>query len=130
MDFLVSDQQLHRKITLSTLVEEALVFLVRDIVLNDVFLIGVYELFDVIESLRVSEALGPYLLMDILALIAIVGIYQRHYEFLVLVFLELVGGGVGSQLIAEIEDVEVVQVRFEKELDPELHVDSQLFLQL
>lgn len=126
----MSDQQLHRKITLSTFVKEAFIFLVRDIILDDVFLIGVNELFDVIECLWVSEALGPYLLMNILPLIAIVGIYQRHYEFLVLVFLKLVGGGVGSQLIAEIEDVEVVQVRLEKELDPEFHVNSQLFLQL
>lgn len=76
----------------------------------DILLVGVNELFDVIECLGVAEALGPYLLMDILSLVAVVRIYERHYELLVLIFLELVLRRVGAQVVAEVEDVEIIQV--------------------
>lgn len=130
MDFLVGNQQLHCEVALPALVKEAFVLLVWHIILYDILLVGVNELFDVIECLGVAEALGPYLLMDILSLVAVVRIYERHYELLVLIFLELVLWRVGAQVVAEVEDVEIIQVWLEEELDPKLHVDLQLLLQL
>ena len=90
MNFLVSYQQLHCEIAFPTFIVEALVLLVGDIILNDVFLVSVNQLFDIVKGLGVAEPFRPQLLVDSRALLTVVRVYHRDHVLLVLIFLELV----------------------------------------
>lgn len=80
-------EQLHCEVTFSALIEEAFIFFIWNIIMNNILLICVNKLLNILEWFGVTELLWANLLL-LIRQFSVVRINHGHDIFLILVFFE------------------------------------------